>query len=372
MIACAITLTFASPIKGEEFGYFRRNDIVVKASYFHNNDKYRPNANSIERSGRVNFIFSYVKMGKNQGQYIMKQDIESFLNYLTVEKGFSNNTVVAYRNDLNQLLDFVEHAAARQTLVPSWENFNRQAMQSYMLGLAEKSYATTTRARKVAAAKSFFAFMKSEGRIRSNPAQDIPSPKIGKSLPKPISISQMRRLLAEPAKSTSLEAKRDRAMLELLYASGMRVSELVSLNMGDVDIAGGYVRCFGKGHKERLIPIYEGAALAVRDYAEQARPQLVKNSEERALFVNLRGDRLTRQGFWQILKGYAKAANLEMKITPHTLRHSFATHMLSGGADLRAVQELLGHANISTTQVYTHLTDEHIRRSYEKSHPRAK
>ena len=144
---------------------------MVKASYFHNNDKYQPNANSIERSGRVNFIFSYVKMGKNQGQYIMKQDIESFLNYLTVEKGFSNNTVVAYRNDLNQLLDFMEHEAARQTLVPSWDNFNRQAMQSYMLGLAEKSYAATTRARKVAAAKSFFAFMKSEGKIKNNPVK---------------------------------------------------------------------------------------------------------------------------------------------------------------------------------------------------------
>lgn len=303
----------------------------------------------------------------------MKNDeIESFLNYLKVEKGFSQNTGWAYKNDLYQLLDFMEQEAGRQTLVPSWDNFTRQAMQSYMLGLAEKSYAPTTRARKVAAAKSFFAFLKSEGKIKNNPAQDIPSPKIGKSLPKPISISQMRRLLAEPAKSTSLEARRDRAMLELLYASGMRVSELVSLNVGDVDISGGTVRCFGKGNKERLIPIYEGAALAVRDYAEQARPHLVRNSEEKALFVNLRGDRLTRQGFWQILKGYAKAANLETKITPHTLRHSFATHMLSGGADLRAVQELLGHANISTTQVYTHLTDEHIRRSYEKAHPRAK
>ena len=160
-------------------------------------------------------------------------------------------------------------------------------------------------------------------------------------------------------------------MLALLYASGMRVSELVSLNLDDIK-DDGFVRCFGKGHKERLIPIYEQAALAVEEYVKEGRPHLVRNSGERALFVNRRGERLTRQGFWQILKGYAKSANLEAEVTPHTLRHSFATHMLSGGAGLRSVQELLGHANISTTEVYTHLTTEHIRRAYERSHPRAK
>jgi len=144
------------------------------------------------------------------------------------------------------------------------------------------------------------------------------------------------------------------------------------LNLGDVDAEGDFVRCFGKGHKERLIPIYRQAALAVVEYLTEARPHLVRSDEERALFLNRRGERLTRQGFWQILKGYAKSAELEEEISPHTLRHSFATHMLSGGADLRSVQELLGHANISTTQVYTHLTTEHVRRTYEKSHPRAK
>ncbi|GAH54020.1 unnamed protein product, partial [marine sediment metagenome] len=160
--------------------------------------------------------------------------------------------------------------------------------------------------------------------------------------------------------------------LELLYASGMRVSELVSLNLGDVDTEGGSVRCFGKGNKERIVPIYPQAAQSVKSYLQEARPQMVRSADEKALFVNFRGKRLTRQGLWQILKGYAKSANLEVAITPHTLRHSFATHMLSGGADLRVVQELLGHANISTTQIYTHLTSEHIRRTYEKSHPRAK
>jgi len=302
----------------------------------------------------------------------MEDAIGSFLNYLTVEKGFSENTIAAYRNDLYQLASFAENEAAKGGFTPSWASFGRQGMLSYLLNLKERNYAPTTVARKVAAAKSFFGFMVAEGNIKDNPAQNVGSPKVGKSLPNPISISQVRLLLEQPTKLSATEAKRDRAMLELLYASGMRVSELMSLNLGDVDTEGGYVRCFGKGHKERLIPIYEQAASAVGEYIQEARPRLVHNEAERALFVNRRGDRLTRQGFWQILKGYAKSADLGVQITPHTLRHSFATHMLSGGADLRSVQELLGHANISTTQVYTHLTTEHVRRTYEKSHPRAK
>ncbi len=161
-------------------------------------------------------------------------------------------------------------------------------------------------------------------------------------------------------------------MLALLYASGMRVSELMSLNLGDVDTEGDFVRCFGKGHKERLIPIARRASLTLKEYLKEARPKLIRSNAEKAMFLNRRGERLTRQGFWQILKGHARAAELKAGITPHTLRHSFATHMLSGGADLRSVQELLGHANISTTQVYTHLTSEHVRRTYERAHPRAK
>jgi integrase/recombinase XerD len=182
----------------------------------------------------------------------------------------------------------------------------------------------------------------------------------------------VRRLLEQPAKQDTAEAKRDKAMLELLYASGMRISELVSLNLGDIDLDGGFVRCLGKGKKERMIPIYEGAARSVKEYIDKVRPRVSRNKSETALFLNPRGERLTRQGFWQKLKEYVKSAKLSSEVSPHTLRHSFATHMLSGGADLRAVQELLGHANISTTQVYTHLTNEHVRRTYEKSHPRAK
>ncbi len=302
----------------------------------------------------------------------MKQVIDNFLNYLTVEKGFSKNTILAYRNDLNQLADFAEEEVTKQGITPSWDKLSRQEMLSYLLSLTERGYVPTTKARKVAAAKSFFSFMMAEGIIKANPIEDVRSPKIGKSLPKVISYSQAMLLLEQPNKRPPLEARRDKAMLELLYASGMRVSELVSLNVGDIDLEDGSVRCFGKGNKERLIPIAPRAASTVKEYLHEARPHLIHDTDEAALFVNLRGERLTRQGLWQILKGYAKSANMEADVTPHTLRHSFATHMLSGGADLRHVQELLGHANISTTQIYTHLTSEHIRRTYERSHPRAK
>ncbi|MFH1382467.1 MAG: site-specific tyrosine recombinase XerD [Chloroflexota bacterium] len=301
----------------------------------------------------------------------MKEDIEQFVTYLSAEKGFSGNTLVAYRNDLSQLAGFVEDNAAGRGVVPCWANCGRQEMLNYLLTLKERNYAATTQARKVAAAKSFFNFMVSEGKLPNNPTENVASPHVGRPLPKPLSVSEVRRLLEQPAKASTPEAKRDGAMLQVLYATGMRVSELVSLNVDDIDASGGFVRCFGKGRKERLIPIYRQAALTVDGYIRDARTHLNSDEAEPALFLNRRGERLTRQGFWQILKGYAKAAELGREITPHTLRHSFATHMLSGGADLRSVQELLGHANISTTQIYTHLTSEHVRRTYDKSHPRA-
>jgi integrase/recombinase XerD len=298
----------------------------------------------------------------------MKQSIENFLHYLAVEKGYSEHTISAYHNDLNGLADF-----AGSQGVSAWADFNRQHMLSYMLHLKERGYVATTIARKVASARSFFGFMVTEGHIKANPTENMSSPSVGKALPKPIPLEQVRLLLEQPAKLSTSEAKRDRAMLELLYASGMRISELVALNLGDVNIEGNYfVRCFGKGRKERIIPLYEKIATAVKTYVEEDRPKLAHGKKETAMFLNARGDRLTRQGFWQKLKEYAKMAGLSSHISPHTLRHSFATHMLSGGADLRSVQELLGHANISTTQVYTHLTTEQVRRTYDKSHPRAK
>ena len=302
----------------------------------------------------------------------MKEDINSFLTFLSVEKGYSENTVAAYHNDLCQLADFIEQEAAKRVSPASWASFDRNGMLSYLLNLKERNYAPPTIARKIAAVRSFFDFMVAEGNIRDKPSQNIDSPKVGRHLPKPISRDQALRLLEQPAKLSTPEGKRDYAMLALLYASGMRVSELVALNMSDIDTEGGSVRCFGKGHKERLIPIAPRATAALEEYVKDSRPHLTRSEAETALFLNRRGERLTRQGLWQILKGYAKSAELDKEVTPHTLRHSFATHMLSGGADLRSVQELLGHANISTTQVYTHLTTEHVRRTYEKSHPRAK
>ena len=229
----------------------------------------------------------------------MREEVKSFLNYLAVEKGYSENTIAAYRNDLGDLAKFAGETLAKQGAAPSWRSFDRQGMMAYLLDLKERGYVATTIARKVAAARSFFDFLVAEGIIKTDPTENMSSPSVGKALPKPISISDVRLLLKQPLKLATPEAKRDGVMLELLYASGMRVSELVALNVGDVDTEGGYVRCFGKGHKERIIPIYEQVALAVKEYIAEARPQLAHNRHEQALFLNPRGERLTRQGFWQ-------------------------------------------------------------------------
>jgi integrase/recombinase XerD len=302
----------------------------------------------------------------------VKEDINSFLNYLIVEKGFSNNTIDAYRSDISQLFNFAHETAIKRNQLPSWRGFTRNDMLSYLLDLKDRRYVASTQVRKLAATKSFSSFLKNDGKIGENPTDNIDSPKVGKSLPDTLTVSEARLLLEQPTKKDSLEAKRDVAMLQLLYASGMRVSELIMLNLGDVDVADGSVRCFGKGSKERIIPIHPRAAHLVDEYINNVRSKLLRDDEEQALFLNRRGQRLTRQGLWQKLKEYAKEAGLNKDITPHTLRHSFATHMLSGGADLRYVQEMLGHANIATTQIYTHLTSEHVRNSYERAHPRAK
>lgn len=302
----------------------------------------------------------------------MGEEIQSFLKYLLVEKGFSENTIYAYRNDLNQLADFVGESAGVKEHKTEWSAVDRNLLISYILDLKGRNYAPATVARKIAAVKSFFDFMVNDGALRNDPTENLSSPKVGKSLPKPLSVAEVEALLSAPVKLSSPEAKRDVAMLELLYACGMRVSELVSLNTGDVNLDEGFVRCMGKGSKERIIPIHQRAAQSTKEYMVAVRPLLLRDEEDDALFLNRRGDRLTRQGFWLILKNHAEAAGIKREVTPHTLRHSFATHILSGGADLRAVQELLGHASISSTQIYTHLTSEHVRQAYEKAHPRAR
>lgn len=303
----------------------------------------------------------------------MDDHIGHFLNFMSVEKGASGNTVAAYKNDLQQFDSFL--IGLRGNGKPhDWEELERDLIIDYLLNLKRKNYAEATVARKVAAIKSFFQYLQAEGTIRRNPTESLESPRVGRSLPKPLSVTEVDELLEQPMKRNTPEAKRDRGMLELLYATGLRVTELVSLDMEDMNMAGPhpYVRCMGKGSKERTIPIHEQAAAAVMAYLNDGRAPLVKNRKESALFVNRRGERLTRQGFWLILKQYAKEANIASSVTPHTLRHSFATHMLRGGAPLRSVQELLGHANISTTQVYTQIANEHVRQVYEKAHPRAR
>ncbi len=299
----------------------------------------------------------------------MDDSVGQFLSFLAVEKGASSNTIAAYRNDIQQFSGFTSGRRNGK----GWAAIDRPAILEYVLDLQRKKYAEATVARKVAAVKSFFGFLTAEGIIPADPTEALSSPRVGKPLPKPISPEQVDELLEQPLRRNTPEAKRDKAMLELLYATGMRVSELVALDADSVTMRAdaSYVRCTGKGGKERTIPIHEHAAEAVQAYMDEARPLLIRRGDERALFVNRRGERLTRQGFWLILKSYAKSANLNTHVTPHTLRHSFATHMLKGGAPLRNVQELLGHANISTTQVYTQVTTDHVREVYERAHPRA-
>ncbi|MEX2158762.1 MAG: site-specific tyrosine recombinase XerD [Dehalococcoidia bacterium] len=302
----------------------------------------------------------------------MDDRIGHFLHFLSAEKGASENTIAAYRNDLSQFNTFLGTIHLNGTPT-DWRLVSKDTIVRYIIELKDKRYAEASVARKVAAVKSFFQYLQAEGSIPANPTESLESPRVGKTLPKPLSVQQVDELLEQPAKRHTPEASRDRAMLELLYATGLRVTELVSLDLDSIslDPRSPSARCLGKGAKERSVPIHEQAMQALISYLNDGRQRLVKHKKERALFVNRRGERLTRQGFWLILKQYAQQAGIEGSVTPHSLRHSFATHMLRGGAPLRSVQELLGHANISTTQVYTQITDEHVRRVYESAHPRA-
>lgn len=272
----------------------------------------------------------------------MEKDIDAFLHHLAEEKGYSQNTLAAYRNDLGQLLTFIQAEKAKGTIRSS-----EGLVKGYLLNLSEKGYATATVARKVASAKSLFKFMVDHGRLSENPTQNLISPHVRKHPPKLVSSSEYQHLLAEPAKLSTPEAKRDRVMLELLYATGLRVSELVSLNVQDVDFQHSCVRCSG-----RRIPLDPYVAQLVADFIKDARFDLLYDEREGTLFLNRRGKRLTRQGFWQIVTNYARKASLSGRVTPHALRHSFAVHKLRAGADLQSVQQLLGHAYVSSTRIY--------------------
>src|SRR3972149_2396437 len=303
----------------------------------------------------------------------MEEEIGHFLNFLSVEKGASSNTIAAYRNDLQQFRSYVLGLSTNGDR-PLWFEIDRDALLDFILDLRRRRYADATVARKVAAIKSFFSFLQAEGILRKNPAESVNSPRVGKSLPRPLSVREIDELLEQPARRSSPEARRDRAMLEALSATGMRGTELVSLDLKDLHLgrSAAYLRCTGKGAKERTLPLHDQALQALETYVEDGRPNLGHDTRGTALFVNRRGDRLTRQGFWLILKGYAKLAGIATPATPHTLRHSFATHMLTGGAPLRNFQELLGFVSMSTRQVYTKLTDNYVRQVYESAHPRAR
>jgi len=273
----------------------------------------------------------------------MKPDIEAFLEYLTTDKGYSQNTLAAYRNDLAQMAAFIS-AEQSKGMITSYDGL----LKSYLLQLREKRYSVATTARKVASAKSFFRFMVDSGRMKENPAQNLPSPQVSRPALRFLSPSEFQRLLAEVVKVSTPEAKRDAVMLELLHSTGLRISELVSLNTENIDLEGKRVRIDSR----RQVPFDHRLGLILGNFLRSDRLDLLYDENERALFLNRRGKRLTRQGFWQIIKGYASKAGLAGKVTPQTLRHSFARRKLRNGVDLNQLQRLLGHAYISSTRIY--------------------
>jgi integrase/recombinase XerD len=292
-----------------------------------------------------------------QEDRLMQEQIQGFLDFLDTEKGYADNTIAAYRNDLTQFARYLEQQDHQYS---AWAEVDKDTIINYVLNLKEREYTSSTVARKVAAIKSFFHYLMAEKVILDDPTATLDSPKVKKRLPKAISREDIERLLTAAAEGTSAKSQRDHALLEMLYASGMRVTELVSLDVSDVNLASGSVRVRGKkaSSKERVIPVGDRALDALRTYLNKGRMQLMRDPEERALFLNHRGQRLTRQGLWLIIKHYVDEVGISEDVTPHTLRHSFAAHKLSQGKSLQDIQKLLGHANISTTQVYQHVGQE--------------
>jgi integrase/recombinase XerD len=290
-------------------------------------------------------------------------EVESFLNYLMVERGLADNSITAYHTDLRQFADYLAGRGIIRV-----EDFTREHIKDHLYELHSGGKSSTTLARHITAIKGFCRFLSAEKRIEGNPALHIERPKTDAYLPRVLSPAQVDELLALPDSDTLL-GRRDKAMLELIYACGLRVSELLSLTLHDVHADLGFLRCIGKGEKERIIPVGKLALQALELYVSQVRPALLKGQKTPQLFLNHHGRRMTRQGFWKIIKSYGRRINVE--ITPHTMRHSVATHLLANGADLRMVQELLGHSDIATTQIYTHVADTRKQQVYRQYHPRA-
>jgi integrase/recombinase XerD len=300
-------------------------------------------------------------------------EAERYLDHLTVERGLSVNTLSAYGRDLRRYLAFLSKRGVR-TVAAVDEATVRSFVASISAsthGDEEKPYRATSVARTLSAVRSFHRFLLREGVTDHDPAVGVAQPKLPRSLPRPMSVEEMGKLLSVPDPATA-DGVRDRAILELLYGAGLRISELTGLDVDDLDLEEGSVRVLGKGGKEREVPIGRYARDAAQAYLTRARPEFASSTSRAALFLNQRGGRLTRQSCGRILTRYAKAAGLDRGVTLHTLRHSFATHLLEGGADVRVVQELLGHASVATTQIYTLVTKEHLREVYYTSHPRAR
>ena len=297
--------------------------------------------------------------------------VEQFLDYLSVERGSPANTISSYRTDLLQFAIYFSRDVDEIT-TGTFDEIRPTVIAEFAVTLRNSGLKPNSTSRKIAAIRSFFAYLHNEGLVSRDPSQDVPLPKLGKSLPHILTIEQARNLVTIPLKtSSSNSAVRDEAMLQLSYASGLRVTELVGLNLENVDIKSQRVRCMGKGQKERIVPFHSQASERIQLYLDTARPIFDKNVSTEALFLNQRGGQITRQGFWAILKKYAETNGLSNAITPHTLRHSFATHLLQGGAPLRHVQELLGHSSLATTQIYTHVLEARLKAVYDEYHPRS-
>ena len=289
--------------------------------------------------------------------------IDQFINYMRIERGVSENTIEAYSRDLRGLADFIKNKGI------SLKQINIDILTEYINHLS-KRLSRRSLARSISAIRTFFKFLILEGIIHENPARFLEVPKISKTLPGILNEHEIELLLNQPSSSTPI-GLRDKAMIELLYATGVRVSELVNLKLSDIDLNVGYIKVRGKGSKERFVPIGEKAISVLKEYIDKARAKFDKKKGSPYLFLNNRGKPFSRQGFWKILKAYARKAGVKKRITPHIIRHSFATHLLKNGADLRSVQMMLGHSDISTTQIYTHIDRSYLKEVYNRCHPRA-
>lgn len=293
----------------------------------------------------------------------MSELISAYEDYLKNEKRASANTVSSYLRDVHQFAAAMEGRGIALTRVMS------QDVEDYAAALTSRGKSPATVTRSVASIKSFYHCLVERGFVDQNPARNVSPAKVERKLPQVLTGQEVELFLEQP-ECTDLKGYRDRAMLELLYATGIRVSELIALDVDDLNLPGGILKCFSKG-KERLIPLYPAAVRALGEYIHNVRPQLVESVDETALFVNMNGERMSRQGFWKLIKYYQEKAGIQKDITPHTLRHSFAAHLLENGADLRSIQEMLGHADISSTQIYSKLLNQKIKDVYKKAHPRA-